>query len=140
MASMKHNGLGLWQHTVSGEKVRGGVCSPHVAGLVVSSAAVIGFVAGTAAPVTQAQAQMRMGMGGGGGMGMGGAKISRQSLDAYARILKLDAEQKEAAKILAEGYRGTLADLEKDLEGRVRKLGARRRTRGSASSRRRCPR
>lgn len=121
MASMKHSGLGLCQHTVSGAGSRRSVLA-RVAGLVVSSAAVIGFVAGTAAPVTQAQAQMRMGMGGGGGMGMGGAKISRQSLDAYARLLKLDAEQKEAAKILAEGYRGTLADLEKDLEGRVRKL------------------
>jgi Spy/CpxP family protein refolding chaperone len=93
----------------------------RVGAAVVSCAAVIGFVAGTTVPATPADAQMRMGMGG-GGMGMGGTSVSRQSLETYARILNLDEAQKEAAKLLADGFRGTLADLEKDLEGRVRKL------------------
>lgn len=99
---------------------RGSGVFGRIGAAVVSSAAVIGFVAGTAAPVAEAHAQMGMRMG--GGMGMGSPTISRQSLETYARILGMDEAQKEAAKILADGYRGTLADLEKDLEGRVRKL------------------
>lgn len=115
MASMRMSGMGQSQRGV-GRNVVG-----RLAGGVVWAASVIGFVAGTGLPATAVQAQMRMGMGG-GGMGMGNATVSRQSLETYARILKMDDEQKEAAKLLAEGYRGTLATLEKDLEGRMRKL------------------
>lgn len=116
MSSTKRVGLGMGLG-LGRQRVMG-----RIAGAVVSSAAVIGFVAGTAVPGAEAHGQMRMRMGGGGGMGMGATAVSRQSLETYARILKLDDAQKEAAKILADGYRGTLADLEKDLEGRVRKL------------------
>lgn len=123
MASLKLSGTGLSQRGVSGRGARTlGRTLGRLAGAVVSSAAVIGVVAGSAIPATQAQAQMRMRMGGGAGMGMGQANVSRQSLETYGRILKLDDAQKEAAKILAEGYRGTLAEMEKDLEGRMRKL------------------
>lgn len=93
----------------------------RVAGTAVSCAAVIGFVAGAAGPATSADAQLGLGMGG-GGMGMGARSVSRQSLETYARILGMDEAQKEAAKILADGYRATLADLETDLKGRIVKL------------------
>lgn len=119
MASLKPSGTGILQRGVSGFGAR---TLGRLAGAVVSSAAVIGVVAGSALPATQAHAQMRMRMGGGAGMGMGQANVSRQSLETYGRILKLDEAQKEAAKILAEGYRGTVAEMEKDLEGRMRKL------------------
>lgn len=62
-----------------------------------------GALAGTAAvilPVAAAHAQVRMG----GPGGMGGPEISRRSLEQYARILKLDSAQKEAANHLLEAY------------------------------------
>lgn len=105
---------------VFGRRAMGRSLLGRAAGAVVASATLIGFMAGTAVPANQAQAQMGMRMG--GGMGMGTGAVSRRSLETYSRLLKLDESQKEAAGLLAEGYRGTLKELEKDMEGRMRKL------------------
>ena len=61
MASMKHSGLGLWQQGMSGASSRQSVLG-RVAGVLVSSAAVIGFVAGTIRSTPPHLGSERMGM------------------------------------------------------------------------------
>ncbi len=62
-------------------------------------ASVAGF-AGVLAPTASAQTQVRTS----GARGLGAPEISKRSIDQYAKILKLDAAQKEAAMHLQESY------------------------------------
>jgi len=68
------------------------------AGLVYAGT-LAGF-AGTLGATSTAAAQMRMS----GSRGMGGAEISKSSVEQYAKVLRLDAAQREAALMLQETY------------------------------------
>lgn len=95
----------------------------RVCRLVAAAGLALAVSTAVMAPATEAQAQgMRMRTGMGGPMGGGTPTLSRRSVEAYGRILQLDAEQKEAVQLLADGFRATLSDLEKDVEGKINKL------------------
>lgn len=66
-----------------------------------------------------AQAQIRMAGGPRGGMG---SEISRKSLDQYARVLSLDAAQKEAAAQLHAGYLESMKQVSTEMEESMRSL------------------
>jgi len=63
-------------------------------------AAVSGTVGLAGSPSTASAQEVRMG----GPRGFGGPEVSKRSIDQYAKILKLDAAQKEAAMHLQESY------------------------------------
>ncbi len=93
----------------------------RVARILVVAGSVAAFSGGVLVPASSVSGQGMMGMRG-GGMGGGVQGVSKQSVDAYARILKLDESQKEAVGMLADGFRGSLKAIEKDMEGKFNKL------------------
>ncbi len=80
----------------------------------------LALVAGGVAMVSPPRASAQFG----NGMGMGGAdtSISKRGLNAYIKILELDAEQKEVARDLLEGNRTANKNLQKELEAEFSKL------------------
>lgn len=84
-----------------------------------SALLVVALVLAVALPAAPAQAQMGM-----RGMNPAGMQtfITRRGVEDYARILKLDNDQKQAALDLAEGNRRAGRTLMKEMEGKVNSI------------------
>lgn len=88
-----------------------------VAGLVVAAS-----VVAVGLPATEASAQRVTVRAAGGPMGgMGGFDITSRSIEAYGRMLGLDKDQIEAAKVLHEGYQEANRVLGEELEEKFTK-------------------
>ncbi len=82
--------------------------------------ALVALVLGLAAPSVHAQ----FGMGGGMGGGDFQLPITRRGVDAYAKILGLDEDQKAAALTLFEGYRADHKAVRDDVKKAMEELQA----------------
>lgn len=95
------------------KKLRGAFAGMALSGAVLAGVAGVSVVSLTAAP---AHAQFGM-MGGGAEMMQD--TVTRRGVDAYARLLEMDKDQKEAALALYEGHQGASRTMQKELQDKM---------------------
>lgn len=94
-------------------RATGGLIVRTIQRVLAATALQLVTFAGVAAPLAcapEASAQMRFGPG-----GPGGSEISKSGVESYAKVLKLDSAQKDAAMQLFEAYRSTVEAARKEM-------------------------